>query len=330
MKTSRLSIEEREHISYYLAQGKTLREIALLLNRSHTTISREIKRNRREGEYSPSQAQHIYQQRLKKCGRKNKIDKNNDLFEEIFCKLFKKWSPEQISHYLRAKYNGNLQMQVSHETIYQYIYSKPRGTLKKHLISYLRHKRRLRKNRKLSHEKRGQIPDLVSIHQRPKEIEDRKVPGHWEGDLIMGKDHKTALGVLVERTSRLVFMVPLKGKKAIDIREAFSHQFMEVNPKLKESLTYDRGKEMVQHKQFTEDTGVPVYFADPHSPWQRGSCENMNGLIRDFFPKGTDFSKVSYEEIKHVQDMLNERIRKTLDWKSPKEVFYKLTGAIKT
>jgi IS30 family transposase len=330
MRASRLSIEERERISYYLGQAKSLRAIGHLLNRSHTTICREIKRNKSEGEYSPSRSQYACSKRSRNCGRKNKIDKNIDLFEEMFHKIFKKWSPEQISKHLKEKYKGNLQMQISHETIYNYIYSKPKGTLKKHLIGYLRHKKKLRKNRKLSHEKRGQIPDLVSIDKRPKEVEDRKVPGHWEGDLILGKDHKSALGVLVERTTRFVFMVPLKKKKATDVREAFAHQFVEVNSGLKESLTYDRGKEMVQHKQFTEDTGIPVYFADPHSPWQRGSCENTNGLIRDFFPKGTDFCKISYEEVKHVQDMLNERIRKTLGWKCPKEVFYKLTGAIKT
>ena len=221
-------------------------------------------------------------------------------------------------------------MQLSHETIYQYIYCKAKGNLKKSLLKYLRQKRRARNNRKLSHEKRGQIPDLIPIHQRPEEVEDRQVPGHWEGDLIMGKDHKSALGVLVERTTRFVFMVPLKSKKSADVKDAFTHQFQEVPFHMKNSLTYDRGKEMVQHKQFSEDTGIDVFFADPHSPWQRGSCENTNGLIRDFFPKKTDFSKVSYEEIKYVQDLLNERIRKALNWNSPEEMFYKMCGAIKS
>ncbi len=327
MKT-RLSIEEREQIYYYLGQKKTYREIALLLNRSHTTVSRELKRNSIGEVYLPYKASEITRNRYKQCGRKGKIDMNEELFEEVFQKFFLKWSPEQISHYLKRKYKGNLQMQISHETIYKYIYAKAKGELKKHLLKYLRHKKPLRKKRTLSHERRGQIPDLVSIHARPEEIENRQVPGHWEGDLIMGKDHKTALGVLVERTTRFVLMVPLKGKKATDVREAFSHQFEGISDEMKCSLTYDRGKEMVQHKQFTEDTGIDVYFADPHSPWQRGTSENTNGLIRDFFPKKTDFSKVSYEEIKHVQDMLNDRIRKTLDWKSPNEMFYKLTGAI--
>lgn len=330
MKKSRLSIEEREKILYYLSQEKSCREIALLLSRSHTTISREVRRNGREGEYSPSRAESCTRQRFGQCGRKNKIDNNIQLFEEVFNKIFQKWSPEQISGYLKDKYDGNYQMQISHESIYKYIYAKATGELKKQLLKYFRQKGRKNKNRKLSHEKRGQIPDAVPIHQRPEEVEGRQVPGHWEGDLVMGKDHKTAIGVLVERTTRYVFLVPLKAKKATDVREAFAHHFIDVPDELKISLTYDRGKEMIQHKAFTEDTKIPVYFADPHSPWQRGTCENTNGLIRDFFPKGTDFSKISYEEIKHVQDMLNERVRKTLNWKSPEFMFKTLIGAIKS
>ena len=330
MKTTKLSVEERERIFYYLTLNKSYREIGLQLGRSHTTISREIKRNKTEGEYSPSRAEIRTMVRRRKCGRRNKIDNNIDLFEEVFQRIFTKWSPEQVSGYLKGKYKGQLQMQISHESIYKYIYAKAKGELKKHLLKYFRQKGRKNINRKLSHEKRGQIPDAVSIHERPKEAEDRQVPGHWEGDLIMGKDHKTALGVLVERTTRYLFITPLKGKKAKDVREAFTDHFLELPDNLKLSLTYDRGKEMIQHKQFTKDTGIDVYFADPHSPWQRGSCENTNGLIRDFFPKGTDFSKISYEEIKHVQDMLNERVRKTLNWKSPEYMFNKLIGAIKT
>lgn len=327
---SRLDIAEREKIFCLLGQQKSYRVIGKILGRSHTTILREIKRNSIDGDYSPSKADQISKKRNKSCGRRNKIDTNPDLFAEVFNKFFQKWSPEQISGHLKEKYQGNLQMQISHESIYKYVYAKAKGGLKKELLKYFRQKGRKNKNRKLFHEKRGQIPDAKSIHERPKEIEGRKVPGHWEGDLIMGKDHKTALGVLVERTTRYVFITPLKAKKAQDVREAFAEQFLDVPEELKLSLTYDRGKEMVQHKQFSKDTGITVYFADPHSPWQRGSCENTNGLIRDFFPKGTDFSEISEEEVKHVQNMLNERVRKTLKWKSPEYEFRKLIGAIET
>ena len=328
MRISKLKIEEREKIMYYLSQNRSYREIGKLLGRSHTTISRELRANRIEGEYSPSRTENRVKRRYLKCGRKGKIEQNIELFEEVFNRLFQKWSPEQISGYLKDKYKGNLQMQISHESIYKYIYAKAKGNLKKQLLKYLRQKGRKNKNRKLSHDKRGQIPDAISIHERPDEVKDRQVPGHWEGDLIMGKDHKTALGVLVERSTRFLFIAPLKAKKATDVREAFAYHFDDVPENLKKSLTYDRGKEMVQHKQFSLDTGIDVYFADPHSPWQRGTCENTNGLIRDFFPKGTDFSKISYEEIKHVQNLLNERPRKTLNWKTPEEVFYKQISAI--
>ena len=171
------------------------------------------------------------------------------------------------------------------------------------------------------------LEDPVSIRERPEEVEDRKVPGHWEGDLIMGKGNKSAIGTLVERTSRMVFLVPLKAKNAKTVADAFSDVFEELAPEIKKSMTYDRGTEMAEHKYFTKKTGVPVYFADPHAPWQRGSCENTNMLIRGFFPRGMDFRDIPNEKIKQVQDWLNERPRQTLGWKTPKEVFYKLIGA---
>ena len=204
MKKFRLTIEEREKIYYYLALKKTYLKIGQLLDRSHTTISREVKKNSRKGEYSPSRAESCNSWRYKRCGRRRKIDQNIELFEEVFQNIFKKWSPKQISGYLKEKYNGNLQMQISHESIYQYIYVKAKGELKKQLLKYLRQKGRKNKNRKLCHEKKRQIPDLISISQRPEEVEERQVPGHWEGDLVMGKNHKTAIGVLVERTTRYV------------------------------------------------------------------------------------------------------------------------------
>ncbi len=203
--------------------------------------------------------------------------------------------------------------------LYTYLYVLPRGELKKEILAYLRQKRRLYRNRKLSHEKRGQIPDMISIDERPKEVEDRSIPGHWEGDLIMGKDHRSALGTLVERTTRWVFLVQLKAKDAESVRKAFAKIMKTLPQNLAKSLTYDRGKEMPEHRHFTQATKIKVYFAHPQSPWERGTNENTNGLIRQFFPKGTDFSKVSSKEIMRAQDLLNERPRAVNNYESPKE-----------
>ena len=215
-------------------------------------------------------------------------------------------------------------MQVSHETIYTYLYMLPKGELRKELIGYLRQKKKLRKNRKSSTDKRGKIADMISIHERPKEVEDRIIPGHWEGDLVMGKDHKSAIGTMVERTTRTVILVPLKKKDATSVRKAFAKELKSLPNQMTLSLTYDRGKEMAEHKLFSKETKMQVYFCDPHSPWQRGTNENTNMLIRDFFPKQTDFSKFTRKEIKHVQKLLNERPRQTLDWHTPKERFKEL------
>jgi IS30 family transposase len=183
----------------------------------------------------------------------------------------------------------------------------------------LRQKKKLRKNRKLSVDKRGAIPDMISIEERPPEVADRSVPGHWEGDLIMGKDHQSALGTIVERTTRTVVLVPLKDKDATSVRKAFAKEMKIFPEQMTLSLTYDQGKEMAEHKLFTRDTKIKVYFCHPSSPWERGTNENTNGLIRQFFPKGTDFGKVSKEEIKKVQNMLNERPRAVNNYDTPKE-----------
>ena len=204
------------------------------------------------------------------------------------------------------------------------MYLLPKGELRKELISYLRQKKRLRKNRKHSIDQRGKIPDMISIHERPKEVEDRIIPGHWEGDLIMGKNHKSAIGTIVERTTRSVILVPLPAKDAPSVRKAFAKELKTLPSQMTLSLTYDRGKEMTEHQLFTKQTKIKVYFCDPHSPWQRGTNENTNMLIRDFFPKQTDFTKFTLKEIKHVQKLLNERPRKSLDWDTPKRKFKEL------
>jgi IS30 family transposase len=232
-----------------------------------------------------------------------------------------KWSPVQISNSLTLLYPNNRSMQISHESIYTYIYLLSRGELKKELIAGLRQRKRLRNNRKAVHYKPGQIADMISIEERPKEVGDRSLAGHWEGDLIIGKAQKSALGVIVERKTRAVILVPLTGRDACSVRLAFENELKTLPKQMRLSMTYDNGKEMTEHKLFTANTKMKVYFCHPHSPWERGTCENTNGLLRQYFPKGTDFSTIKARDIKLVQHQLNERPRKTLNWKTPKEVF---------
>lgn len=320
-KYNRLSERERVRISMMLIAGFTFSEIAEDLGRSVSTIGREVYRNQAGGEYLAVEAhQQASKRQVYSHAPKSKIltDERMKLF--IHAKLRLRWSPTQISSWLLKTQN----MHISHETIYQYIYVQTKGELKKELISYLRQRKPRRQSRKLENEKRGTIPEMISIHQRPAEVADRVVPGHWEGDLIIGKDHKSAVGTLVERTTRFAIIVKLKAKDAESVRKEFAKAMRNLPMALTKSLTYDRGKEMSEHKKFTIDTKIKVYFCDPHSPWQRGTNENTNGLIRDFWPKGTDFATITNKEAAYVQDALNERPRKTLDWDSPKERFNQL------
>lgn len=223
-------------------------------------------------------------------------------------------------------------MQISHESIYTYIYLLPRGELRKELISYLRQGTKGRQKRMRGYVSRQQkIPNLISIKERPKEIENRIIPGHWESDLIIGKDKQSALGTVVERTTRTTILVPLRSKTAPEVRKSFAKELKTLPKQMMKSMTHDRGNEMTEHELFTKETKIQVYFADPHAPWQRGTNENTNGLLRQYFPKGTDFKKISRKEIKKVQNELNERPRKTLNWYTPKETFAKLlrNGAIR-
>ena len=331
MKYKRMTLEERERIFALVNQGKTNRAIALDINRSHTTISKELRRCGTKFEYSPSKAHKKARGKDPFRGRKRIIDTRPEVFRDVLERLFKKHSPEQISKAIRNENANEPRMWISHESIYRYIYAFPRGELRKVFTTFLRSQRRYRKDRSKVHARRGQISDATPISERPKEVEDRAVPGHWEGDLIIGKDHKSALGTLVERTTRLVILVPIRGKKdAKSVREAFAEVFKTIDPTVRLSMTYDRGTEMAEHKTLTEETGVKVYFADPSSPWQRGTNENTNGLIRQYFPKKTDFSKVTLEEIKFAQDELNERPRKVLNWVTPKKAFQKLIGALES
>lgn len=326
MKTKEFRLSEREELSRLLAQGWSLTAIAKLLNKDKSTISREIGRKGMDRFSYRAHKAHWHAKRQKrKQGRKRKIDQHPALKQFIFDKLKLRWSPNQIARELKAVYPENESMQVSHETIYTHIYILPRGSLKKELLWYLRqqkkHRRRQGKNQPRKDEKRGQIPEMISIEERPKEVEKRTIPGHWEGDLIMGKWKRSALGTIVERTTRTVILVPLVNKDAESVRKSFAREMKKLPAQMKLSLTYDQGKEMTEHKLFTRDTKIKVYFAHPGSPWERGTNENTNGLIRQFFPKGTEFNKIPRCEIKHVQDLLNGRPRRALNYQKPYEVF---------
>jgi IS30 family transposase len=329
-KYTRLTNKERESISRGLAQKKSIREIARGIERSASTVTREIWRNSGKSGYrafSASQRAKTAASSRKKG--KSKIAKHERLRKYIFTKLKEEWSPKEISERIRIEYSWDIAMQISHEAIYQYIYVFPRGELKQTLIKALRqeHKyRRVQKAGKLE-ENRGKIANMLSIEERPAEIADRTVPGHWEGDLILGKYKRSALGTLVERTTRYTILVPLGAKKdALSVRKAYAEAFNTVPEELRKTLTYDQGKEMSQHEQFTIDTNIQVFFAHPGSPWERGTNENTNGLIRQYFPKGIDFTQVSVEEIKEVQRKLNNRPRAVLNYYKPDEVFNNLVA----
>jgi transposase, IS30 family len=330
-KTHHLTFRERERLVILFAQNKSIREASKYIGRDHSCIVRELQKTKSTRlTYSLITAEVYAQKQKRKARRKRKIENNEVLREYIHQKLKLRWSPEQIAHTLKNVYAQDTAMHISHESIYTYIYVLPRGELRKELISYLRQGAEGRRRRKRGTDERGKIPNMTSIHERPREVASRTVPGHWESDLIVGKEHKTAIGTLVERTTRTTILVPLKTKDAETVRKAFAKVVRKLPKEMKKSLTHDRGTEMHQHELFTQQTKVQVYFADPHSPWQRGTNENTNGLIRQFFPKGTDFSLVSKKELRQVQDMLNERPRKVLGWKTPKEVFADLliNGAV--
>jgi IS30 family transposase len=259
-----------------------------------------------------------------------RLRREDDLRNYVIAKLTKRWSPREIVKRMAEDYPDDRRMRISHEAIYQYIYVLPRGSLKATLIKGLRQERKYRRKsggRKANQEEtRGKIANMLSIEERPQEVADRTIPGHWEGDLIMGKYKRTALGTLVERTTSKTILVPLKQKDAQSVRRAYAQALRVLPKELAKTLTYDQGKEMSDHQQFTIDTNIQVYFAHPGSPWERGTNENTNGLIRQYFPKGTQFDQVSVREIKRVERELNDRPRKVLQWKKPDEVFNQLVA----
>lgn len=327
MKYQRLSFEEREEISRGIWADECLTDIARRLNRSVSTISNEVYSNvsKKKRAYHAIKAQARSAEQRKQQAKPRKLEVNEKLRNYVYEKLREEWSPEEIAKRIRLAYPTDMSMRISHETIYQHLYCLPRGELKKELMKALRQERKFRFNRKVPHAKRSTITDFLSISERPEEVKDRTVPGHWEGDLLMGKDHASAMGTLVERTTRLTLLVPLQKKDAVSVREAFAKTFKRIPGVFKKTLTYDRGVEMAQHKLFTKDTRIQVYFADPHSPWQRGTNENTNGLLRQYFPKGIDFNTISPALIRLAEKRLNSRPRKALDYYTPSEKFYELT-----
>lgn len=326
MSYNRLSFIEREEISRQLLSGASLRGIAITLKRSPSTISREIRVNVVRWEYyravfSQERAKGI----RRKHRRKRKLDQNSKLRDIVFNYLHKKWSPQQIANRLKILYPDDMDMHISHEAIYSYIYILPRGELRRNLTRALRKHHTHRHTKKpAGHVKPGAVQEFLSIEERPQEVADRIIPGHWEGDLMIGARNDSAMGVLVERTTRMTFLVKLANQDAITVRKAFVDEFKSLPEGLRKTLTYDQGREMAQHKIFTEETDMQVYFAHPKSPWERGTNENTNGLLRQYFPKGTDFNKISKNKLKEIQDEFNDRPRKTLEWYTPHEKFSEL------
>ena len=317
----RLRLEERIEIEKLLSHKKSYSDIALALKRSKSTISREVNKQGRNSYKAIEAARLAVGSVSNRRSGKNKIKQNLTLEKYVLEKLQLRWSPWQIHVSLQRTFPENKAMQISHEAIYLYIYLHSKKELKNLLISELRQKRKYRGNVRRGTDKRTTIKDPIRIDERPEEVKGRLIAGHWEGDLIMGKDRSSAIGTLVERTTRTIIIVPLKARDASTVRKAFEKEFQTIPKQMKKTLTYDNGTEMAQHKLFTRHTKIQVYFTHPYSPWERPTNENSNGLVRDYFPAGTDFNLITKARLKEVQNQLNERPRHVLDYKTPKEVF---------
>lgn len=314
----RLSLLERIEIQVGLMARKSCSAIARELGRAVSTVCREVNANGGKERYQSLRAhQRAWEQARRP--KATKLASNRVLLERVIADLEAWWSPEQIMLRLRDEFPGDTTMQVSHETIYKSLYVQGRGELRRELAACLRTGRAQRRPRARI-EKRGRIPNMVMISDRPAEAEDRAVPGHWEGDLIIGKNGKSAIGTLVERTTRFVILLHLpEGRTAEKVNAAMRAAIKTLPASLCRSVTWDQGAEMSDHAQFTIDTGIQIFFCDPHSPWQRGSNENTNGLLRQYFPKGTDLSVHDAATLQAAADSLNGRPRKTLNAKTPSE-----------
>ena len=323
-----LQPEERVNLAAMRQQGMSLRAIGGVLGRSASTLSRELIRNSGAHGYLSREAQATRDRRRAKARLDRKLDPNGMLWGVVTHLLGWLWSPQQIARTLRAMFPDEPELHVSHETIYNAIYAYPKGELRKQLIACLRQGRSGRRPRSAGEDRRGQIPEMVSIHVRPPEVDDRLMPGHWEGDLIKGAGNKSSVGVLVERTTRLVLLARMPDATAESALAAFTAKLNQIAAPLRQTLTYDQGREMARHRELARATNMRVYFCDPHSPWQRGSCENTNGLLRQMLPKGTDLSIYDQQALDSIADLLNNRPRQTLNWRSPIQAFAELVRGI--
>lgn len=312
-----LSLSEREEISLNLVLGKSIRSIARELGRAPSTISREVKRNGGAAKYRATKAERSAWRRAKRP-KPSKFEQTEILVDIITEKLREYWSPEQIAGWLKQAYPTNKALNVSHETIYKSLYIQGKGLLRKELMNHLRTRRKLRHSKQHVRGNKFVKPfaDGLSISERPAEVEDRAIPGHWEGDLIQGS-RQSYIATLVERQTRFTIMVKVPGKETLPVVSALSEQMLQLPSLLKKSLTWDRGCELAAHKKFSMATNMKVYFCDPSSPWQRGSNENTNKLLRQYFPKGTYLGDHSQEDLDNVAASLNNRPRKTLGFSTP-------------
>ena len=314
---SRLSLEERVEIRIGLGSGESMRGIAARLGRAPSTISREVTHSGGVGGYRPMAA-HKLSLSAATRPKQTKLAKNPDLLARVIADLERWWSPQQIAARLAVQFGDDEDMRISHETIYKSLYLQGRGELRRELARCLRSGRQARKSQGRTRSR--PIADMTMISQRPAEVDDRAVPGNWEGDLIVGQDGKSAIGTMVERTTRFVMLLHLpNGRSADAVRAAMTAKIRQLPAHLARSITWDQGREMAGHAQFRIDTGVTVYFCDPHSPWQRGTNENTNGLLRQYFPKGTDLSQHSEADLDAAAASLNARPRQTLRWMTPAE-----------
>jgi IS30 family transposase len=310
-----LTLAEREDISRGIASEASIREIARRMNRAASTVSREVRRHGDRPAYRAHDADRqawVSALRPKRC----LLAMNRKLRDIVASKLILDWSPEQISGWLKSQYPNDESMRVSHETVYRSLFIQARGALKKELMEYLRSKRHMRRSRHASVHGHGRIIDAISIRERPAEAEDRAIPGHWEGDLLSGGKN-SYVATLVERHSRFLMLIKLSGKDTAAVVAALSKHVRKLPATLRRSLTWDRGLEMAKHKEFTVATDVQVYFCDPQSPWQRGTNENTNLLLRQYFPRGTDLSVHSQAHLDQIALRLNQRPRKTLGFQTP-------------